>query len=115
QFLQLEKRLEVILAVERAHLFNQAALPASGRLLFILDFAIENVDQAFGIIRIGLNEVGGLEATCRACRSIAGQLVGARFGREWRAAVVGRVYGVGNAVFGVGDERLGLLLLVFVR
>src|SRR5262249_31514834 len=93
----------------------QAALSATGWLLLILDFAIKDMDQAFGIIRIRLDEVRGLEAKRRACRRIAGQLVSERFGREWRAVVVDRVYGVGDMVLGVGDEGLGLRLLVFGR
>ncbi len=85
---------------------------AVGRLFLILDFAIEDVDQVSGIIRIGLHEVRSLEPTCRTCGCVAGQLIGAGFSRERRAVVAGRVDGVGDAVLGVGDECCGLLGLV---
>ena len=66
QLPKVQKRREVISAVKRAHLLDQAALSAVGRLFLIADLAVEHVDTLLPI-RIGgivVHEVGGLEPTC---------------------------------------------------
>src|SRR5690606_17399930 len=62
------------------------------------------------------NEIAILEPPCGTCWRVAGQLVSTRLARQRSAIGAGDLVDrVGDAVFGVGDKRLGLLGAVLRR
>ena len=104
---------QIVGPIKRAQLLDQAALPAIGGRVFVVDLSVEEVRQS---ICHGLNKVGALEASCGARRQVASQLKGAGLAGQRGAAVIrveSRVVDrVGNAALGVGDQRLCLFLPV---
>ena len=107
---------QIVGPIKGAHLLDQAALSAVGGRVFIVDLRVEEVSQS---ISRGPNKIGALEASGGTRRQVAGQLEGAGLAGQ-RSAIIIRVEGwivdrIGNAVLGVGDQRLRLRVPIRVR
>ena len=113
QFTERQQAGQIVAAVERAKPFDGAAALVAGRRGLVRDFrGSELVPQALGSSRVGLDQIRRLEPAGRAGRRVAGQLEGERLARQRVAVRVDRLDGVGDAVFGVGEQWRGLLGLI---